>query len=46
MNHSAANVDHRGTVVEVIKDKNGVDQVLLHNPRGASAKVRSLNRTW
>lgn len=44
MNHSAANGDHRTTVVEIIKDKNGVDQVLLRNPRGASAKVRSLKQ--
>lgn len=39
-NSSAADGDYRGRV-EVIKDKNGIDQVLLHNPRGASAKVRS-----
>ncbi|KAI5655376.1 hypothetical protein M9H77_32563 [Catharanthus roseus] len=37
-NSSAADGDYRGRV-EVIKDKNGIDQVLLHNPRGASAKV-------
>lgn len=39
MNHSAANGDYRATLVEIIKDKNGVQQVLLQNPRGASAKV-------
>ncbi|XP_062028120.1 putative glucose-6-phosphate 1-epimerase [Rosa rugosa] len=33
MNHSGA------AVVEVTKDKNGIDQFLLQNPRGASARV-------
>lgn len=40
MNQSAADWDH-GTAVAVSKDKNGIDQVLLHNNRGASAQVKS-----
>lgn len=36
MSHSGA------AVVEVSKDKNGIDQVLLQNPRGASARVSRL----
>ncbi|CAN0825162.1 Putative glucose-6-phosphate 1-epimerase [Linum grandiflorum] len=30
---------HHSTVVEITKDCNGIDQVLLRNPHGASAKV-------
>lgn len=40
MNHSGAESDKR-TAVEVTKDKNGIGQVVLRNPRGASARVRS-----
>lgn len=28
-----------GGSVDVLKDKNGIDQVFLHNPRGASVRV-------
>ncbi|XP_071919158.1 putative glucose-6-phosphate 1-epimerase isoform X2 [Coffea arabica] len=38
MDHSAAGDDNRATV-EVTKYKNGIQQVLLQNPRGASARV-------
>ncbi|XP_075522761.1 putative glucose-6-phosphate 1-epimerase [Primulina tabacum] len=38
MDHSAADGNQRRGV-EVIKDKNGVSQVLLRSPRGASARV-------
>ncbi|BBH03437.1 Galactose mutarotase-like superfamily protein [Prunus dulcis] len=38
MNHSGAPSDQRAAV-EVSKDKSGIDQVLLHNPRGASVQV-------
>ncbi|OIW11106.1 hypothetical protein TanjilG_22913 [Lupinus angustifolius] len=38
MNHSSAESDNRAAV-EVIKDKNGIEQVVLRNQRGASAKV-------
>ncbi|XP_059442316.1 putative glucose-6-phosphate 1-epimerase [Corylus avellana] len=38
MNHSGAESDQRAAV-HVSKDKNGIDQVLLRNPRGASALV-------
>lgn len=41
MDHSAVDDDNRATV-KVTKDKNGVEQVLLQNPRGASARVGSL----
>ena len=41
MNRSGAESDKR-TAVEVTKDKNGIGQVVLRNPRGASARVRSL----
>lgn len=34
------NGEHRATV-EVIKDKNGIDQILLQNSRGASLMVRN-----
>lgn len=30
---------NQGAAVEVIKDKNGIDQVVLRSPRGASARV-------
>jgi len=39
MNHSGAESDHKITSVEVIKDKNGIEQVVLRNVRGASATV-------
>lgn len=39
MNHSGAESDHKITSVEVIKDKNGIEQVVLRNVRGASAMV-------
>uniref|UniRef100_A0A5B7BNI1 glucose-6-phosphate 1-epimerase n=1 Tax=Davidia involucrata TaxID=16924 RepID=A0A5B7BNI1_DAVIN len=38
MNHSAEAGDQTAAV-EVTKDKNGIDQVVLRNPRGVSAKV-------
>lgn len=38
MNHSGVVCEQRAAV-EVIKHKNGIDQVLLHNSRGASARV-------
>lgn len=38
MGHSAAVWDHR-TAIEVTKDWNGIDQVVLRNPQGASARV-------
>ncbi|GMP96503.1 hypothetical protein CsSME_00045133 [Camellia sinensis var. sinensis] len=38
MNHSAVAGDRR-EAVEVTKDRNGIDQVVLRNPRGASAQV-------
>lgn len=44
MNRSGAKSDKR-TAVEVTKDKNRIGQVVLRNPRGASARVRSLNLT-
>lgn len=42
MDNSTVDVDLKAGV-EVIKDKNGVDQVLLQNCRGASARVSFLN---
>ncbi|CAI0469907.1 unnamed protein product [Linum tenue] len=38
MGHSAAVWDCR-TAIEITKDWNGIDQVMLRNPHGASAKV-------
>ncbi|KAG7015158.1 hypothetical protein SDJN02_22791 [Cucurbita argyrosperma subsp. argyrosperma] len=38
MDHSGAPSNQK-PAVEVAKDKNGVDQVLLRNSRGASARV-------
>uniref|UniRef100_A0A5B7AHV6 Putative glucose-6-phosphate 1-epimerase n=2 Tax=Davidia involucrata TaxID=16924 RepID=A0A5B7AHV6_DAVIN len=38
MGHSALVWDHR-TAIEVTKDLNGIDQVVLRNPQGASAWV-------
>ncbi|KAL3499263.1 hypothetical protein ACH5RR_038356 [Cinchona calisaya] len=38
MDHSAAD-DNNKAKVEVTKDKNGIQQVVLRNPRGASARV-------
>lgn len=40
MGHSSAVWDHRAAI-ELIKDWNGIDQVVLRNPQGASARVRS-----
>lgn len=37
MNHSGAAFDQKA--VEVTKDRNGIDQIVLRNPRGASARV-------
>ena len=39
MGHSAVVWDHRAAT-EIIKDLNGIDQFLLRNPKGASARVR------
>ncbi|XP_022898028.1 putative glucose-6-phosphate 1-epimerase [Olea europaea var. sylvestris] len=38
MGHSSAVWDHRAAI-ELIKDWNGIDQVVLRNPQGASARV-------
>ncbi|KAA8520916.1 hypothetical protein F0562_011589 [Nyssa sinensis] len=38
MNHSAAAGDQRAAV-EIMKDKNGIDQAVLRNTRGASVQV-------
>ncbi|XP_050203397.1 putative glucose-6-phosphate 1-epimerase [Mercurialis annua] len=38
MGHSAAIWDHKAAF-EIIKDWNGIDQVVLRNPQGASARV-------
>ncbi|KAF3448660.1 hypothetical protein FNV43_RR09373 [Rhamnella rubrinervis] len=38
MNHSGVAFEQR-VAVEVIKDKNGIEQVVLQNPRGASVRV-------
>ncbi|XVE64739.1 hypothetical protein DITRI_Ditri07aG0125400 [Diplodiscus trichospermus] len=38
MNHSGTAFDQKDAV-EVTKDRNGIDQVVLRNPRGASARV-------
>ncbi|KDO76439.1 hypothetical protein CISIN_1g022000mg [Citrus sinensis] len=38
MKDSGAASDHRAAV-EVTKDRNGIEQVVLRNPRGASAKI-------
>ncbi|GLT59037.1 hypothetical protein SLA2020_318820 [Shorea laevis] len=38
MGHSAAVWDYRAAI-EITKDWNGIDQVVLHNPQGASARV-------
>lgn len=40
MNHSGGESDHNRTAIEITKDKNGIDQVILRNIRGASATVR------
>ncbi|XP_062074496.1 putative glucose-6-phosphate 1-epimerase [Humulus lupulus] len=38
--HSSAGTSSKGTSsVDVVKDRNGVEQVLLKNPRGASVRV-------
>ncbi|CAK8539324.1 unnamed protein product [Lathyrus sativus] len=39
MSHSGGESDHNRKLVEVTKDKNGIDRVVLRNPRGASATV-------
>ncbi|CAI8589339.1 unnamed protein product [Vicia faba] len=39
MNHSGGESDHNRKLVQVTKDKNGIDLVVLRNPRGASATV-------
>ncbi|GAU29452.1 hypothetical protein TSUD_227170 [Trifolium subterraneum] len=39
MNHSGAESDHKIASVGVTKDKNGIEQVILRNVRGASATV-------
>lgn len=38
MGHPAAVWDHRASL-ELTKDWNGIDQVVLRNPQGASARV-------
>ncbi|XWS50050.1 hypothetical protein CRYUN_Cryun12cG0054900 [Craigia yunnanensis] len=38
MNYSGAAFDQKAAV-EVTKDRNGIDQVVLRNPRGASARI-------
>lgn len=35
----ASSDDEKRPMVDLIKDKNGTDQVLLQNPKGASVKV-------
>lgn len=40
MGHSAAVWDYKAAI-EIRKDWNGIDQVVLHNPQGASARVRA-----
>lgn len=40
MNHSGPASDQK-VAVEVAKDKNGIDHVVLRNPRGGSVKVRT-----
>ncbi|CAL5187397.1 unnamed protein product [Lathyrus oleraceus] len=39
MNHSGSETDHSRKLVELTKDKNGIDHLVLRNPRGASATV-------
>lgn len=39
MGHYAAEWDDKAAATEITKDWNGIDQVLLRNPHGASAKV-------
>ncbi|KAJ7945006.1 Glucose-6-phosphate 1-epimerase [Quillaja saponaria] len=39
MNKSGAERDHHRAAVEVSKDKNGIDQFIVRNPRGTSVKV-------
>lgn len=39
MDHSAAGENQRAPPVEIFKDENGISQVLLRSPRGASARV-------
>lgn len=41
MDNSTADENQRGATVEISKDENGISQVLLRSPRGASARVRS-----
>ena len=35
----ASSDDEKRPMVDLVKDKNGTDQVLLQNPKGASVKV-------
>lgn len=39
MEQSAAVWDYQAAM-EIVKDWNGIDQVVLRNPQGASARVR------
>ncbi|XP_048132373.1 putative glucose-6-phosphate 1-epimerase isoform X3 [Rhodamnia argentea] len=39
MNHSGVACDKKTASFEVVKDRNGIDQVVLQNSRGASARV-------
>ena len=39
MGHAVAIWDHKAAI-ELTKDWNGIDQVVLRNPQGASARVR------
>ncbi|KAF8014457.1 hypothetical protein BT93_H0317 [Corymbia citriodora subsp. variegata] len=39
MNHSGVACDKKTASVEVVKDRNGIHQVVLQNSRGASARV-------
>lgn len=43
MNQSENVAAEQRAGVEVTKDKNGIEQVVLRSPRGASARVRSFN---
>lgn len=41
MDLSTGDENQRGAAVEIGKDENGISYVLLHSPRGASARVGS-----
>lgn len=45
MGHSAAVWD-LGASMEVMKDWNGIEQIMLRNPKGASARVRSIPASY